>query len=181
MAPIVAVGLTLAAPCRLLAEEPPGREWMGQRVLPKHRQFTLRDAEDGGVRAAKVSIYRVEEVKGDALWLTPPVGPSGWGEIAAVVPIEEAVEFFSDAIGTSPQDPHNYAMRAIVLLFERDDPVHALADCEKAIRLDPNYAFARGVRGESGRPPRTSKAQSPISARSSVSSQRKLTHTAIGG
>ncbi len=144
---VVALGLAAAVPGRTLAGEPAAKERIGQRVVPKHREFTLRETEDGAEHAAKIAIYRVDDVKGDALRLTPPAGPDGWGDVAAVVPVEEAVEFFSTEIGKYPRDPHNYAMRAMILLFEREDPVHALADCDGAIRLDPNYALARGIRG----------------------------------
>ncbi len=143
----LALGLATAVPGRSLAGEPAGKERIGQRVVPKHRDFTLRATEDGPERAAKMAIYRVDEVKGGSLRLTPPGGPGGWGDAVQVVPVDEAVEFFSDVISKSPRDPHNYAMRAMVLLFEREDPAHALADCDGAIRLDPQYAFARGVRG----------------------------------
>ncbi len=143
----LALGLATAVPGRSLAGEPAGKERIGQRVVPKHRDFTLRATEDGPERAAKMAIYRVDEVKGGSLRLTPAGGPGGWGDAVQVVPVDEAVEFFSDVISKSPRDPHNYAMRAMVLLFEREDPVHALADCDGAIRLDPQYAFARGVRG----------------------------------
>ncbi|HKI20231.1 MAG TPA: tetratricopeptide repeat protein, partial [Isosphaeraceae bacterium] len=144
---VLALVLATAVPGRSLAGEPAAKERIGQRVVPKYRDFALRETEDGPERAAKISVYRVDQVKGDSLRLTPPSGPSGWGDAAQVVSVDEAVEFFSDAIGKSPRDPHNFAMRAMLLLFEREDPIHALADCDGAIRLDPKYAFARGVRG----------------------------------
>ncbi len=144
---VLALALAAAVPGRSLSGEPAGKGRVGQRVVPKHRDFSLRETEDGPERAARMAIYRIDDAKGDSLRLTPPGGPGGWGDFAKVVPVEEAVEFFSDAISKSPRDPHNYAMRAMVLLFEREDPAHALADCDGAIRLDPQNAFARGVRG----------------------------------
>jgi tetratricopeptide (TPR) repeat protein len=132
---------------RSLGGEPAASERIGQRVVPKYKTFSVRQTEDGPVRSGKIAIYRVEEVKGDLVRLMPDGGPSAWANSAAVVPVEQAVEYFTDAIGKAPREPHNYAMRALVLLIEREDPVHALADCEGAIRLDPKYALARRVRG----------------------------------
>ena len=144
---VTALGLTAVAPPRLCAEQPAGNESIDQRVVPTQRTFKLRDADGGAERAAKIAIYHVEQVKANSLLLTPDGGAGGWADAGQVVPVEKAVEFFSAAIGKSPRDPHNYAMRAMVLLLERGDPAHALADCESAIRLDPKFAFARGIRG----------------------------------
>ena len=117
-------------PGRSLAAEPAGKEWIGQRVVPKQRDFALRDDEGSPARAAKIAIYRVDQVKGGSLRLTPDGGSTAGPTAGQVVPVEQAVEFFSDAIGESPRDPYNYAMRAMVLLFEREDAEHALADCD---------------------------------------------------
>jgi tetratricopeptide (TPR) repeat protein len=144
---LVALGLTTGLSDQVRAEQPPGKDLIDQRVVPKQRDFKLRDAEGGPERAGKIAVYRVEKFKGGSLLLTPDGGPGGWAAAGQVVPVEKAVEFFSNAISKSPRDPHNYAMRAMVLLLERGDPAHALADCESAIRLDPKFAFARGIRG----------------------------------
>jgi tetratricopeptide (TPR) repeat protein len=144
---VFALALAASPQVLLKAEETAGKEWIGQRVVPKQRAFKLRDAEGAPEHAGKLAIYRVDQVKGNSLALTPDGGPVGWADAGQVVPIEQAVAFFSNAISKSPRDPHNYAMRAMILLLERDDAEHALADCEQAIRLDPNFAFARGIRG----------------------------------
>jgi tetratricopeptide (TPR) repeat protein len=143
----LALGFMTALSDRLRAEQPAANDRIDQRVVPTQQNFKLRNAEGGTERAAKIAIYRVERVKGGELLLSPDGGPGGWASAGQVVPVEQAVEFFSDAISKSPRDPHNYAMRAMVLLLERGDPAHALADCESAIRLDPKFAFARGIRG----------------------------------
>ena len=144
---VLALGLGAAVPGPTLAGEPVAPERIAPRVVPKYKDFTIRQTEDGPERAGKIAVYRVEEVKGDAVRLMPDGGPSAWADKAQVVPVDQAVEYFTEAIGKSPRDPYNYAMRAMVLLVEREDPVHALADCEAAIRLEPKYAFARRVRG----------------------------------
>ncbi len=136
-------------PCPLAcqAEETAGKEWIGQRVVPKQREFKLQGRRRRARTSGQIAIYRVDQVKGNSLALTPDGGSVGWADAGQVVPIDQGVEFFSDAIAKSPRDPHNYAMRAMILLLEREDAEHALADCEQAIRLDPRFAFARGIRG----------------------------------
>jgi tetratricopeptide (TPR) repeat protein len=144
---MLALALTTAMPARSRAEQAAGKESSERRVVPTHRDFKLKDAGTGAERAAKIAIYRVEQVKDGSLLLAPDGGQGGWADAGQVVSVEKAVEFFSVAIGKSPRDPYNYAMRAMVLLLERGDPAHALEDCESAIRLDPRFAFARGIRG----------------------------------
>jgi tetratricopeptide (TPR) repeat protein len=144
---VLTLGLTAALPCRSLCAEPAANQWIGQRVVPKRPDFTLRDTEEGPARSAKIAIYRVDRVDGGFLQVKAEGGSSGWTEAARVVPVDQANAYFSRAIQESPRDPHNHTMRAIVLLFERDDAQHALADCERALQLDPKNALAHGIRG----------------------------------
>jgi tetratricopeptide (TPR) repeat protein len=146
---LVALGLVMAVTGRVAADQPAGNEWDGKWVAPKHRKFTLRETEGGPTRPARIDVYRVDQVKGGSLLLTPAEhGKSGWSDASQVVPVEQAVAFFSEAIGKSPRDPHNYALRAMVLLDFGEDLGRALADCEEAIRLDPSYALAFRTRGD---------------------------------
>jgi tetratricopeptide (TPR) repeat protein len=145
---VLALGLTVAMPCRSLGNEPAAKEGIGKLVVPKQRNFTLRDPEGGPERPAKIAVYRVDAIKGSLLHLSPERGPSGWATGDRVVPQERALEFFSGAIDEFPHDAHNYSMRATILLFyEPKNTEQALADCNEAIRLDPKYAFARQIRG----------------------------------
>jgi tetratricopeptide (TPR) repeat protein len=144
---LVALSLTATGPCRSLAAEPASKPSIGQRVVPKRPDFKLRDTEGGPGRSAKIAIYRVDRVDGDYLQVKAEGGSTGWAETGHVVPVEQAVEFFSGAIKQSPRDPYNHTMRAIVLLFEHEDVPHALGDCDRAIQLDPNNVLAHGIRG----------------------------------
>jgi tetratricopeptide (TPR) repeat protein len=145
---VLALGLTVAMPCRSLGSEPAAKEGIGKLVVPKQRNFTLRDPEGGPERPAKITVYRVDAIRGSLLHLSPERGPSGWATADRVVPQERAVEFFSGAIDEFPRDAHNYSMRATILLFyEPKNTEQALADCNEAIRLDPKYVFARQIRG----------------------------------
>ena len=149
VAAMLAIGLAVGVSGPSLAQEAAaGKGWVGRRVIPKQRDFALKDAEGAPSHAAKIAVYRVDQVKGDALLLTADGGsPTGWAALGQVVPVEQAVEYFSDAIGKNPRDGYNYVMRARILLYEREDAEHALADCDEAIRLDPKDVLARRIRG----------------------------------
>ncbi len=135
---VLLLGPVTAVSGRVVADQPADEEWNGRWVVPKHRKFTLRETEGGPTRPARIDVYRVDQVKAGSLHLTPAEhGKSGWSDASQVVPVEQAVAFFSEAIGKSPRDPHNYALRAMVLLDSREDR-RAVADCEEAIRLDPS-------------------------------------------
>ena len=80
---VVALGLVTAVPGLSRGEKPAGNEWIGQRVIPKHRDFAIRVAEGGPARTAKMAIYRVDQVKGGSLRLTPDGGPGRLGRCRA--------------------------------------------------------------------------------------------------
>ncbi len=130
-------------------------ELAGKRVVPRHAGFALRDQPDatgpGRLRApgrtAAGDIYQVEGVEGASVRLHLDGGPAAWADADAVVPVNQAVAYFSEAIAANPKDAFAYAMRAKMLLIEREDAEHALADCDEAIRLDPNSPLAYEVRG----------------------------------
>jgi tetratricopeptide (TPR) repeat protein len=147
VAEVLALSLITAELCRSRAGEPAGDIRVGQRVVPRQRDPKLRDTVEGPEHLAEIDIYRVEEINGGSLRLMPSHGASGWADAAQVVPVDQAVEFFGDAMGKLPGNPYNYAIRAWVLLLQQQDPVQVHWDCDEAIRLDPKFAFARYVRG----------------------------------
>ena len=48
-------------------------------------------------------------------------GPSGWADAGKVVPIDQAIAFFSDRIEADPQDAFARIMRAIALNESDED------------------------------------------------------------
>ena len=61
---VLAFGLTTPAIGPARGAEPVGKEWIGQRVVPKYRNFVLRETEGSPARAAKLAIYRVDQASG---------------------------------------------------------------------------------------------------------------------
>ena len=145
---LIAIGLTTISPHRVVAQEATAQKWIGQFVVPRYRHFTLRQGESGPDGEARFVIYKVVQVKERSLLLAPEAGPGGWADASRVVPLPDALAWFSDAIRNNPREPHNFVMRAMLLLFRQGDPKHALADCDRAIRLEPGYALAYRIRGE---------------------------------
>jgi tetratricopeptide (TPR) repeat protein len=139
------LGLPLAAvlPLPLHAQADSG--WIGKRVVQKHRGFQLR-IENQVIEPKGLATYRVEQVNGPWLWLRAKE-LSGWAPADQVVPIEQAIEFFTDYIRANPGDPHGYTLRATIWWREKKELDIALADCNEAIRLDPAKGYVYGNRG----------------------------------
>jgi tetratricopeptide (TPR) repeat protein len=135
--PFVAVALVLAAPALLPAQAE--TEWAGKRVVARSRSFVLRvDDEPVAAGGKVIAIYRVERVDdGPALWLQAEgLRLSGWARPDEVVPVARALDVFSAAIHTHPQDAFSYLMRALVR-HDQGELDAALRDYDQAIRLDP--------------------------------------------
>ncbi len=122
---VLAVGL-MAVPAQSDAQEISELDWIGQLVVPKHRDFRLPKGHDP-VHDKMLADYTVVEVKGLSLRIKTSQGDA-WIAADQVVPFEKAFEFFSDAIKANPQD-------AFIFL-----PDKALTDLNEAIRLDPKNA-----------------------------------------
>ncbi len=126
-----------------------GPEWIGKRVLQKYRQFQLKVEDRIVDRKHEILTYRVKKVDGPWLWLEAEgLGLAGWAMAEQVVPVEEAIVFFTRYIREFPDDVHGFFMRAIVWYQERNEPELALDDLNDAIRLDPTAAYLWNDRGE---------------------------------
>src|SRR5262245_9318985 len=144
---LLAVGLALVpvTPPALHAQAQDG--WVGKRVVERYRGFRLR-IEDQVIDPKAINIYRVERVNGPRLWLKAEgVSLSGWAPADQVIPVEQAIEFFTDSIRANPDDPHGYTMRAIIRREEKNEHDIALGDLNEAIRLDPTSAASYNNRG----------------------------------
>jgi hypothetical protein len=74
-------------------------------------------------------------------------GLSGWALADQVVPVKQAIAFFTDSIRANPGDAHGYSMRAMIWQREKKEPDVALGDYNKAIQLAPTEAFIYVHRG----------------------------------
>jgi RNA polymerase sigma factor (sigma-70 family) len=128
--------------------QPVDTSWMGKRVILKpagllYLQFPGENRNPGGEPPMRgeelraLSVYRVKEIRGTYLRLEADHEQRGWVSPVDVIPLEKAIEFFTDQIRENPKDPAHYSYRAFVWhsLGDRDK---ALQDADETIRLDPD-------------------------------------------
>ncbi len=143
---IVATGMTALAPADSEAQQPVGNDWIGKRVVPKYQDFRLKIENQVIDLKRRIETYRVEQVNGP--WLRLYANQlNGWATADQVVPVEQAIEFFTNYIRSNPDDAHGYSMRGFIWRKERRALDIALRDYNEAIRLDPASAHAYCNRG----------------------------------
>jgi tetratricopeptide (TPR) repeat protein len=139
------IALALVTPPALRARAQDG--WVGRRVVERYRGFRLQ-IEDQVIDPRAINIYRVGQVNGPWLWLEAEgISLSGWAPADQVIPVDQAIAFFTDYIRANPGDPHGYTMRAIIRREEKKEHDVALEDLNEAIRRDPTSAASYNNRG----------------------------------
>jgi tetratricopeptide (TPR) repeat protein len=136
--------LTTTAQRPLQAQADPG--WIGKRVVQRASHFSLRVNDEPVERSGKaIDFYRVEQADGPSLWLKAETqGSSGWAAAVDVVPVDQALDFFSQQIVGHPTDAFLHAVRAFLWLDKKGFD-NALRDYDDAIRLEPrNASYYRG-------------------------------------
>ncbi len=124
------------------------RDWAGERVVPKSKEFKLGDQNEATRRLPSAArVYIVKRAEGTKLWLeSPDYRFTGSAEASDVVLEEEAAQYFTGRLRANPEDPFAYFMRATVSRdLEQFDK--AMADFNEAIRLDPKNAWFYLCRG----------------------------------
>jgi tetratricopeptide (TPR) repeat protein len=156
------LGLAAMAPADVRGDEPTAGEWVGQRVVSRSGTITLRD-DRGAVTGVggQGQVYRVERADGRRLWLKAERDEqSGWASAdevdAAPPPIDPAVRRanartlrgISSAVAARVRHVESgtrleHAYAAIV----KKDYDRAIAECNRAIGLDPRRTEAYFLRG----------------------------------
>jgi tetratricopeptide (TPR) repeat protein len=142
----LAIRATLA--CLILAGFAQAQEkdqWVGMKVVTKYRRppkVDGREVEDG----SRMLFYAVERTDGDHLWVVSK-GVEGWLRAEDVVPLDRAVDFFTEEIRSDPGNAAAYECLGQVR-DKLDDLDGALADFTEAIRLDPKCKRLYWRRGE---------------------------------
>ncbi|HUY35397.1 MAG TPA: tetratricopeptide repeat protein [Pirellulales bacterium] len=116
--------------------------WTGRLVMPKCADVKLHVNDRQIDPAPAGAAFRVRRADGERLWV-------GRGTIrrSEVVPLDDAVEFFTAEIVREPTS-FAYASRAGALEWQKH-PFLALFDAMSALRLDPNSAAGYWNRGMS--------------------------------
>jgi tetratricopeptide (TPR) repeat protein len=142
--PSLVVVFTIPSAAFAQPEDP----WLGKRVVQAFRDFTLRINDEPVERMGRtIDVYQVERVEERSLWLkSEKQRVQGSASIDSIVPVERAIEYFTQQIRGGPQDAFPYAMRAFVRHVRNENDL-ALQDYDQAIRLgpqDPAYYCGRG-------------------------------------
>jgi len=127
----VGMAITFVGSVRLHAQA--DKNLIGKRVVQKSKDFTLR--LDNRVVETKNSIYifRVERIDGPSVLLQANgCTLSGWASADSVVPVEQAIDFFTGEVRARPLDPFPRMMRAMIWGDEQETD-KAIADYSVAI------------------------------------------------
>ena len=98
--------------------------------------------------ARGLDFYRVEQVDGPSLLLRPESqGQTGWAAADQVIPVDQAIDYFSQQVRARPGDAFCRAARAL-LWSDKGEFDKAVRDYDQAIRLEPRettYLLGRGL------------------------------------
>ena len=132
----------LIAPTRYThAQQPSAGDWLGKRVVQKHRTFALRAENQRDLqRNTAIYTYTVMRTDGPFLWLKAAgVGLSGWALATDCIPVDQAVDYFTAQFRAHPRDVEALILRAVVWLDQKDFD-RAFADSGLAVSLAPNQS-----------------------------------------
>lgn len=135
----LALILSLATPPFVYAQA--GNDWINKRVVQRSAEFRLKIDDEPVERSGKaIEFYRVLRSDGPLLWLQAEKQRyCGWAKVDDVVPVEQAIAYFTEQIKAHPRKAFYHAMRAFVRR-EKNQLDGALKDSDEAIRLDPRNA-----------------------------------------
>jgi tetratricopeptide (TPR) repeat protein len=118
--------------------------WIGQNVVTKYKypvKVGNQIIEDG----SRHQTYTVTRAEGDWLWVVSG-NIGGWLPVSQVVPIGQALDFYTNEIRSNPTNSAAYNMRGLIWNDMKEYEI-ALADFNEAIRLYPKDASAFTNRG----------------------------------
>ncbi len=137
-----------------------GEVWIERRVIthvgviPRERDEIRRivkfvdDPARTNRNQSDLIIYKVIDVQGEELLIEPLMGGTGGMVFGRdVIPLEKAVQYYSELVSAHPEIATYYVHRASILEYQEDHD-HAKIDLDQAIRLDPINASAFNKRGE---------------------------------
>jgi len=123
------------------AAEPEIERWLspGTAIVLKESGTPLRD-QDWLAPSRDQPTFVIDSVSGDRLLVvSPDQSCRGWLRRDQVVPLDQAIAYFSQEIGRSPHNGDAYWMRGRLWAYRGDDD-RAIADLDQAIRLVPDQA-----------------------------------------
>ncbi len=117
---------------------------IGQKVVTKY-QAALRDGDQVVEDGSMFRVYAVDQVDGERVRLISE-DVSGWVQASEIVPLDEAIDFYTKEIERNPNGGAAYHCRG--LIWKLDSQYEkAIADFTEAIRLGPQAYTTLVVRG----------------------------------
>jgi tetratricopeptide (TPR) repeat protein len=120
----------------------------GDRIIVTGEAAQLRSQTATTGSVPKGALLTVREVNGEWLWVNYQNGTTllkGWLSRRDTLPLEQALDFVQAELQRQPQ-AEMYNIRGTIY-FERGAYDQSLADCNEAIRLDPNRPHFWNNRG----------------------------------
>jgi tetratricopeptide (TPR) repeat protein len=143
---LTAAGMLVAFGTSEPLEAQANNGWIGKRAVQKFENFTLQIGNQAVVPKT-IAFYHVKQTNGPRLSVKAEgTGLNGWARVDDVVPVADAIAFFTNQVRANPQDAFSYVMRAI-LWRDKKELDTALRDFSEAIRLDPTAASGYINRG----------------------------------
>lgn len=137
----LALVLVVSGPA--LGDEP----WTGKSVIQKDRDLVLKVGAKVLKHGESLDIYEVEHEQPPWLWLrSTETNMQGWARADQVIPLDQAVPFFTGEIHASPSSPLPHVLRARVWEAKHELDI-ARKDLDEAVRLDPDHAWVYNWRG----------------------------------
>lgn len=129
-----------ATPPRASVEnKTPGDPWLRRRFMPRADAKLMVGTKEISPETLTLP-YLVTKVNGDWLWIG-----EAWVQKSDVVPLDDAVDYYTGYIATNPSSSWAHNLRGISrknTFFDKDARGSALADFTEAVRLNPNSAAA---------------------------------------
>src|SRR5262249_427189 len=119
--------------------------WLGKRVMLKSPFSKLRPENPQVVIKVRGAILKVDKIQG-ANFLVRCIGAEGWTTRNEVVPVDDAVTYYSGLLRTNPRNNYALTMRGIAK-YDRKDYDGALKDYNDALKLNKNDVSALSNRG----------------------------------
>jgi tetratricopeptide (TPR) repeat protein len=120
---------------------------VGTKVIFRASESVLKVEDRIVARGDVHRVYQVSRANGTWLWLVAE-RVRGWAPAAEVIPLDQALEYFTAELQRHPHSAWAHHMRGLVW-YDLNDYDKAIADEDEAIALAPTDALAYFNRGNS--------------------------------
>ena len=123
----------------------PDSTWIGQKIIAKYN-YSLQSGKMLVANQTPSSVYTVERIEGERIWVTTGSGDA-WIPGSQAVLFHEAIEFYTKEIESDPQNAKAFSERGIIWIH-KGEYGKAIADFSEAIQFGPgefSMYLSRGI------------------------------------